>query len=77
MCRARRSSVWTDRQGSDAVAFALVGPILMLPLAGLVVYAVVDALLDTLGLKFGEADVRALCLSCPDASRPATPVLVG
>ena len=39
--------------------------------------AVVNALLDTLGLKFGEADVRALGLSCPDASKPTTPVLVG
>ena len=39
--------------------------------------ALVNALLDAVGLKFGEADVRALGLSCPDASRPATPVLVG
>lgn len=39
--------------------------------------AVVNGLLDALGLKFGEADVRVLGLSCPDASKPATPVLVG
>ncbi|MBX3478000.1 MAG: hypothetical protein KF910_10350 [Brevundimonas sp.] len=38
---------------------------------------VVNALLDTLGLKFGEADVRVLGLSCPDAHGPVAPVLVG
>lgn len=37
----------------------------------------VNALLDTLGLKFGEADVRALGLSCPEQGRLAAPVLVG
>lgn len=50
--------------------------VLLTPLSPLL-DAVVNALLDTLGLKFGEADVRALGLSCPDASKPATPVLVG
>lgn len=50
--------------------------VLLTPLSP-VLDAVVNALLDTLGLKFGEADVRALGLSCPDASKPATPVLVG
>lgn len=38
---------------------------------------VVNALLDALGLKFGEADVRMLGLSCPEGGKPATPVLVG
>lgn len=60
--------------GLGDLASALGG--LLTPLSP-VLDAVVNALMDATGLKFGEADVRALGLSCPDASKPATPVLVG
>lgn len=60
--------------GLGDLAAALGG--LLAPLSP-VLDAVVNGLLDALGLKFGEADVRVLGLSCPDASKPATPVLVG